>query len=171
MSVGTSDPRPLQGGQMPEPGQRVPPSARVVTPPEDYHEVALMDPFEAHVGPFFEKRAHVDGPGFDGNGELWAAFYIDERHVNASGICHGGMSMTFADATLGTLAWNINERRPCVTLSMQTTFMRAGRKGDLVEVRPEIVRKTRSILFVRGTFMCGDAALFQATSLWKVVGK
>jgi uncharacterized protein (TIGR00369 family) len=153
------------------PGEIVPPAAREVTPPAGYHEVGLMDPFEAHVGPFFEKRAPEEGPGFDGLGELWAAFYIDERHVNASGICHGGMLMTFADAVLGTLAWNANDRAPCVTIGMQTNFMRAGRSGDLVEVRPEMVRRTRSILFIQGTFVCQGMALFQSTSLWKVVGK
>jgi uncharacterized protein (TIGR00369 family) len=155
---------------LPDAGIDVPPSAREVPAPPGYHEVALLDPYEAFVGPFFEKRAPEQGPGFDGKGALWAAFYIDDRHVNGSGICHGGMLMSFADATLGTIAWNAVGRSPCVTLSMQTSFMKAGRLGDLVEVQPELVRKTKSVLFVRGTYLCKGEPLFTATSLWKILG-
>lgn len=165
----SADQRPLQGGSYPRPGVVAPPPARQIAPPDGYHEVALMDPFEAFVGPFFEKRNRSEGAGFDGKGELWAAFYIDERHVNGSGICHGGMLMTFADATLGTIAWNANNRAPCVTLSMQTNFIRAGKSGDLVEVRPELVRKTPTVLFVQGTFLVSGEPLFSASSIWRLL--
>ncbi len=161
----------MQGGRVSGPDDVVRPPARQVAAPPGYHEVGLGDPFEAFVGPMFEKRMPEQGSGFDGKGELWAAFYIDDRHVNGNGICHGGMFMTFADATLGTIAWNANNRTPCVTLSMQTSFMMPGRIGDLVEVNPQMTRRTPSVLFVQGTYLIDGEPAFQATSLWKVIGK
>ncbi|TNE58377.1 MAG: PaaI family thioesterase [Alphaproteobacteria bacterium] len=145
------------------------PPARDIPPPSGYTAMPLVDPFEAFVGPFFEKRVPQEGPGFDGEGELWAAFYIDERHINTQGICHGGMLMSFADATLGIVAWRMNDKHPCVTLSMQTNFLKAGKLGDLVEVRPKLVRKTSGILFASGSFEVKGEPLFTATSVWKLL--
>ncbi|TNE37878.1 MAG: PaaI family thioesterase [Alphaproteobacteria bacterium] len=144
------------------------PPAREVAAPPGYEIMTLFDPFEAFVGPFFDKRVPQDGPGFDGKGELWASFFIDERHVNTQGICHGGMLMSFADATLGIIAWRINNQNPSVTLSMQTNFLKAGRIGDLVEVRPRLERKASGILFASGSFEVNGEPLFTATSLWKL---
>ncbi|MFP4004137.1 MAG: PaaI family thioesterase, partial [Alphaproteobacteria bacterium] len=98
------------------------------------------------------------------------AFYVDERHLNGNGVAHGGMLMTFADAVLGGCAWDANGRRTCVTLSMQSNFLKPARFGDLILCRAEVVRKTRSITFVRGSFDVRGEAIFTASSLWKVVG-
>lgn len=161
----------MQGGRAPGPDDTIHPPARQVSAPKGYREVGLGDPFEAFVGPMFERRVPDQGPGFDGKGELWAAFYIDDRHVNGNGVCHGGMLMTFADATLGTIASNAHGRKPCVTLSMQTSFMKAGRIGDLVEINPRLTQRTPSILFVEGIGYIDGEACFQSTSLWKVIGR
>jgi len=146
------------------------PAARSdVAVPEGYIETPLWDPFEAFMGPLFDKRL-VDPANPDAEPELWMAFYVDERHLNAGGICHGGMLMTFADAVLGTCAWNALDRAPCVTLSMQTSFMAPARLGDLVECKPVLERKTRSVLFVRGSFYVNGKTIMTASSIWKVIG-
>ncbi len=130
----------------------------------------LWDPFEAFMGPYFEKPDNADSQDADKLGSRTLAFYIDDRHVNAHGICHGGTFLTFADATLGSVAWQVMDKKPVVTLSVQTNFLRPGKVGDLVTVRPELVRETRSILFIRGTFMIDEEPAFTVTSLWKVIG-
>lgn len=142
-------------------------SARQVRAPEGWTELPLWDPFEAHMGPYFEQRRPEEGPGLDGDGERWFSFYVDDRHTNMAGICHGGMYLTFADAMLG---WQANQELPCVTLSMQTQFLRPGQVGDLIQVKPELVRKTRSVLFIKGTFYIEGEPCFVANSLWKVIG-
>jgi hypothetical protein len=43
--------------------------------------------------------------------------------------------------------------------------------GDLVTCRPEMVRKTREIVFMRGDFRVGDRIVFTATAVWRTWAK
>lgn len=134
--------------------------------PEGYVETPLWDPFEAHMGPFFDKQ--IEGP--DGAPELWMAFRVDDRHLNARGVVHGGMLAAFADAVTGSVAWNAVDRAPCVTLSMQKNFLKSARDGDLVECRAFTRRKTRSVIFVAAELYVEGELIMTANSLWKIIG-
>lgn len=134
-----------------------------VPTPEGFGPVALRDPFEAFLGPFFART--------DGDGVRTYAFVADKRHVNEHGCVHEGMLMTFADAFLGTEAWRASGGRPCVTLSMQTSYQGEARAGDLVVCHSRLEHTTRSILFISGRFMVGDRLVMTASTLWKVLGE
>jgi uncharacterized protein (TIGR00369 family) len=125
-------------------------------------ETKLIDPFEIFVGPIFES-----GSGLARR----YALHIDERHVNRRGVLHGGMFMTFADMTLGQAAWDACDHAACVTLNMQMQFLKGARQGDIVEVRPELTRRTRSLLFLRGDFKVAGEIVFTASSVWKLLGQ
>jgi uncharacterized protein (TIGR00369 family) len=131
-------------------------------PRPDFNEINLVDPFEIHVGPAYQQGAA---------GSRCFAFRVDERHVNRRGVLHGGMLLTFADLSLGAAAWDMTDRAPCVTLGMQTQFLKSARIGDVVEVQPRLLRRTRALLFLRGDFMVGSEAIFTATSVWKLLGQ
>ncbi len=133
--------------------------AREIAAPDGWRHAEQFDPFEAHLGPYFDRIK-------DGMREF--AFYIDDRHTNAAGIAHGGALMTFADACLGYAIWDVTDRAPCVTVSQQTNFLSAANVGDLITCRPEVVRKTREIVFMRGDFKAGDKVVFTATAVWKI---
>ncbi|NWG45660.1 MAG: PaaI family thioesterase [Alphaproteobacteria bacterium] len=148
-----------------DPG-RLPPARAAETPPPGYTAMVLSDPFEAYVGPFFERTETAE----DGAERIWLAFRVDERHLNGGGHVHGGMLMTFADAALGTLAWRATGRTPSVTLSMETEFLKGAGLGDLVEVCPILTRRTRAILFIRATFHVRGEPILHASSLWKIIG-
>ena len=143
------------------------PSARSVSAPDGYVETPLWDPFEAFMGPLFDKRV----PNDDGEPELWMAFYVDDRHVNTRKVVHGGMMASFGDAVMGSVAWNAVDRDPTVTLSMQMNFMKGPKMGDLVECHAKMTRQTRSVLFVEADFFVDGEIVMTASSLWKVLGK
>ena len=130
--------------------------------PEGYTETKLVDPFEIYVGPVYEKG--------EATGLKRLAFRADERHINRRGVVHGGMLMTFADAALGQVAWDVTDRAPSVTLNMQSHFLRGVNAGELVEVVPVVTRKTRSLVFIRGDFMVGDEVVMTVSSVWKLLG-
>lgn len=136
-------------------------SAPVPVPP-GYSETRLIDPFEIHVGPVFER---------DGGGARRFAFRVDDRHINLGGVAHGAMLLTFADCTLGLAVWDATGNAPSATLNMQSHFLKSARKGDLVEVVPEITRTTRSLVFARGDFMVNGDIVMAAASLWKLIGR
>ena len=133
--------------------------AREIAAPEGWSHAQQFDPFEAYLGPYFDRMR-------DGLREY--AFFIDDRHANAAGVAHGGALMTFADAALGYSIWDATDRSPCVTISQQTNFLFAARIGDLVTCRPEVVRKTREIIFMRADFRVGASVIFTATALWRI---
>jgi acyl-coenzyme A thioesterase PaaI-like protein len=134
--------------------------ARDVPAPPGWKHAPQFDPFEAFMGPFFER--------FD-SGAREMAFFVDDRHTNVSGYAHGGAMMTFSDAVLGFKVWDETNRAACVTVSQQTNFVGSGRKGNLIQCRPVLVRKTREIVFVRGDFFTGDQIVFTAQSTWKLL--
>lgn len=144
-------------------------SPREVSAPKNYELMSLGDPFEAFVGPFFEHKEN-EAVDVENGGAILFAFQIDDRHVNARGVCHGGMFMTFADSMLGHIAWRTANEHT-VTLSMQSQFLKPGHIGDWVTIRAKLVRKTRAIIFVDGTFEINGETVYSATSLWKVIGR
>lgn len=138
------------------------PSPVEVAAPDGWQSSALHDPFEAHVGPLFEREEA---------GERIFGLIVDERHVGAEGTVHEGMMLTFADAFLGSAAHRGADGKTCVTLSLQASFLKGAKPGDLVECRTKLERKTRAIIFVSGRFSVGDEDVMTATSLWKVIGE
>ena len=127
-----------------------------------YRATKLIDPFENFVGPLYET-----GEGIDRR----YAFVVDERHVNMRGVIHGGMLMTLADMTLGQTAWDACDHANCVTLSMQSQFLKTARTGDIVEVKPQVTRRTRSLIFIRGDFEVEGELIFCVASVWKLLGR
>jgi len=56
--------------------------------PEGWREIARLSPFNALVGPLFQRSA----------GEVLSiGLRIEEKHANSRGICHGGVLATLAD--------------------------------------------------------------------------
>ena len=130
--------------------------------PEGFAEIKLIDPFEIHVGPAF------------GRGEKCArryAFRPRAHHCNMRCVVHGGMMMTLADMTLGQAVWDMTDNAACVTLNMQTQFLKPVREGELIEVAPEMTRRTHTLIFMRGDFLVGGEIVMTACSVWKLLGK
>lgn len=139
-----------------------PPPAPPEAIPPGFRETDLVDPFEIFVGPVYET----------GQGAARRfALLVDERHVNLRGSMHGGMLMTLADLTLGAAVWDATDTAPSVTMNMQTQFLKAVNLGDLVEVQPQITRRTRSLVFARADFTVAGEIVFTASSVWKLLGQ
>lgn len=132
-----------------------------VAPPAGFVPSAIHDPFEAYMGPLFERT--------EADGSRLFAFIADARRVDETGAVHEGMLMTFADAFLGGAA-NRAAGGDCVTLSMQASFLAEAHAGDVIECRTQIDRVTRAIIFVSGRFSVDGVDVATATSLWKVLG-
>ena len=118
------------------------------------------DPFTEWVGPIWRRRA--------GEGQAYA-FLAAARHVNPAGTVHGGMIMTFADVAFGSMAWLATGKRPAVTVQFDVRFVSAVRAGDFVELAPEVIRATRSLVFLRGTLRAGERVVASAAGIWKLV--
>jgi uncharacterized protein (TIGR00369 family) len=99
------------------------------------------DPYETSIGPFCFR---VDA------GKARCAFQPRREHLNGGGTIHGGALMSFADFALFAIAHNALRGSKAVTLTCNCEFLSAGGLEGLVEAEGEILRETRSLVFVRG---------------------
>ena len=132
---------------------------REVPAPAGWSIADQFDPFEASLGPYFERQRE---------GAREFAFKVDDRHTNAQEVAHGGALLTFADAALGYALWDATDRAPCVTISQQSQFLASAVAGDLVTCLPQLVRRTREIFFMRGDFFVDDKIVFTASAIWRI---
>ena len=75
--------------------------------------------------------------------------------------------MTFADFALClTATWDqLGEK--CVTVSCNSEFVAPGRPGDVIEASGEVVRRTRSLTFVRGQVYADERILLNYSAIVK----
>jgi acyl-coenzyme A thioesterase PaaI-like protein len=79
------------------------------------------------------------------------------------------MLMTFADRAMGMTAWHANGRRPQATVQLDVHFVDAVQIGEFVEARCEIVRRTRTLIFMRSTLVVGERVVATASGVWKAL--
>jgi len=120
----------------------------------------LTNDFPHFVGPVLERLE---------DGRRIFAFQADGRHANDRGVVHGGMLVTFADQAFGELVLDSVGRKLCATIQLNTQFIAAVQIGDFVEGRGEIVRSTRSLVFLRGMLTVGDRTVAAIDGIWKVL--
>lgn len=114
------------------------------------------------VGPFWQRPGASDGPEF--------AFLAEHKHHNRRGVLQGGMLMTFADRSMGMTAWYANGKRPQATVQLDVHFVDAVKIGEFVEAKCQVVRRTRSLIFMSATLMVGERIVGTATGVWKALG-
>ena len=95
-------------------------------------------------------------------------------HANPQGALHGGVMMTLADHGLSMLAWEAVERAPCTTIQLNTQFLAAVQPGAFIWVAGEVVRRTNSLVFMRGIIRAADDTtdsrdVCAADGIWRVL--
>ena len=126
--------------------------------PPGYKPYEYDDPFEELVGPLGHSIA---------DGRITLAFEAGSHHCNTKSMIHGGMLMTFADYALClTAVWD-QPGEECITVSFNCEFVAAGRRGDIVESRGEVIRRTGSFAFVRGQVFVADRTLLNYSGVVK----
>ena len=131
-------------------------------PLENYVLYDPDDPFEMHCGPFFWRRLE--------DGQHHFVMQADARHCNRQGIVHGGLMMTMIDLALAATAKQVLTDR-YVTISLNSEFIAAGNYGEIIEAKCELVRRTRSLAFVRGSVFVGERVLLTASAVFKRISQ
>lgn len=107
---------------------------------------------------------------YDSDGAWIVGFLAEERHSNGHlGTIHGGVMMTFADIALGVAVVDAIGEPRCATSQLSYSFTGAGRVGQLVTCRPELVRKTSVLVFVRGLIQVGDKVVGSAEGIFSIL--
>lgn len=116
--------------------------------------------FGTHVGPFYRPP---------GDAALECGFVADERHGNKRGVVHGGMLATAFDVGLGNASWAAAGQRPSATVQLNVQFIGALQLGEFARIQAEIIKTTRTLVFIRGIMNVDGRVVATADGIWKIL--
>ena len=96
---------------------------------------------------------------------------INENHLNAAGITHGGYLAALIDAGAGTAAHRSADNAPCVTISLDLKFIGVSKLGDEIVGNVKILKKTKTLVFLFCELKCNDKIITSASGVWKILVK
>ena len=94
---------------------------------------------------------------------------INENHLNAAGITHGGYLSALVDAGAGTAAHRAADNAPCVTISLDLKFIGASNVGDEILGHVKILKKTKTLVFLFCELKCNNKIITSASGVWKIL--
>jgi acyl-coenzyme A thioesterase 13 len=119
----------------------------------------ISEPFEMLTGPFYFRT--------EPDGSTRGAFIPDEEKRNGAGIVHGGALMTFADAFLGVLVYNLLDGQYTVTVTFNCEFLGAGEVNAPIYATGRLMRQTGSLAFVQAELEQSGRPIFTFSSVLK----
>ena len=128
---------------------------------KEFEQISLKQGFMKHNGGVMFKDIS--------NTEYEFKSIITENHLNAAGITHGGYLSALIDAGAGTAAHRAADNAPCVTISLDLKFIGSSKARDEIIGHVNILKKTKSLVFLFCTLRCNDKVITSASGVWKIL--
>ena len=125
-----------------------------------WEEVVNHTAFGELVGPIWRN---------DADGKSRFGFTVAPKHLNRSGNLHGGMLMTLADQAMAMLARQAVGSKRHATIELNIQFVGGVKLGEFVVACPEVVRATRSIVFMQAKMFVEDRLVVTTSGIWKIL--
>ena len=94
---------------------------------------------------------------------------INENHLNAAEITHGGFICSLIDAGAGTAAHRCAGQASCVTVSLDLKFITTTKIGDEIVGFTKILKKTKSMVFLICHLKSKNKIIASASGIWKIL--
>jgi len=130
---------------------------------EEFEQISKVSGFMRHNGGLYFRKISENFYEFKTT--------INDLHLNKRGITHGGFVCTLIDAGAGTAVYRSTNRQSCVTVSLDVKFIAPTLKGDEIIGNVEILKKTKSMVFVDCKLKKKSQIVAQASGVWKVFKK
>ena len=128
---------------------------------EKFEQISLKPGFMKHNGGVMFRKISDTEYAFKSK--------INENHLNAAGITHGGYLSALIDAGAGTAAHRSADNAPCVTISLDLKFIGASKIGDEIIGQVKILKKTKTLIFLFCELKCNDKIITSASGIWKIL--
>ena len=128
---------------------------------EKFKQISLQPGFMKHNGGVFFRNISDTEYEFKSK--------INENHLNAAGITHGGYLSALVDAGSGTAAHRSADNAPCVTISLDLKFIGASKFGDEIIGNVKILKKTKTLIFLFCELKCDGKIITSASGVWKIL--
>jgi uncharacterized protein (TIGR00369 family) len=129
----------------------------------EFEQISLKPGFMKHNGGLFFKTMNKD--------EYQFKVKINENHLNAAHIAHGGFIAAVIDAGAGTAAHRSAENSPCVTISLELKFISAVQLGNELIGKVKIQKKTNTMVFLTCELNVENKIVATASGVWKILKK
>ncbi len=94
---------------------------------------------------------------------------VNNNHLNAAGITHGGYLSALIDAGAGTAAHRSADNAPCVTISLDVKFIGSSKVNDEIYGKVKILKKTKTLVFLFCELNCNGKIITSASGIWKIL--
>jgi len=128
---------------------------------EKFEQISLRPGFMKHNGGVFFRNISENEYEFKSK--------INENHLNAAGITHGGYLSALVDAGSGTAAHRSADNAPCVTISLDLKFIGASKVGDEIIGNVKVLKKTKTLIFLFCELKCDGKIITSASGVWKIL--
>ena len=128
---------------------------------KDFEQISLKPGFMKHNGGLLFRTISEN--------EYEFKVTINENHLNAAGITHGGFIAAFVDAGAGTAAHRVANGSPCVTISLELKFISSVQLGQELVGKTKIQKKTKSMVFLTSELTAANKTVAVASGIWKIL--
>ena len=94
---------------------------------------------------------------------------VNQNHLNAAKITHGGYLAALIDAGAGTSAHRASNNSPCVTISLDLKFIGTSKAGDEIIGKTKILKKTNTLIFLFCELLCNEKIIASGSGIWKIL--
>ena len=130
---------------------------------KDFEQISLKPGFMKHNGGLLFRTISENEYEFKAT--------INENHLNAAGITHGGFIAAFVDAGAGTAPHRVANGNPCVTISLELKFISSIKLGQELVGKTKIQKKTKSMVFLTSELTAANKTVAVASGIWKILKK
>ena len=128
---------------------------------KNFEQISIKPGFMKHNGGVMFRNISKDEYEFKS--------IINENHLNAASITHGGYLSALIDAGAGTAAHRSAENAPCVTISLDLKFIGASKINDEIIGNVKILKKTKTLVFLYCELKCNNKIITSASGIWKIL--
>ena len=128
---------------------------------KDFQQISIQQGFMKHNGGVLFRNISETEYEFKST--------INENHLNAAGITHGGYLSALVDAGAGTAAHRSTGQNPCVTISLEIKFISPVKLGQELIGKTKIQKKTKSMVFLTCELTAENKIVATSSGVWKIL--
>ena len=130
---------------------------------QDFEQISLKPGFMKHNGGVMFRSISETEYEFKST--------INENHLNAAGITHGGYIASIIDAGAGTAVYRSAGNKVCVTISLDIKYIGSSKIGDEIIGDVKIQKVTNTLVFMNCELRSKKNKIAIASGVWKKLNK
>ena len=128
---------------------------------EEFKQISTTNGFMKHNGGVLFRTIS--------NNEYEFKTKINENHLNAAKITHGGFIAALTDAGVGTAAYRSTGKNMCVTISLELKFISQVKLGQELVGLVKVQKKTKSLVFLTCELRADDKIAPSSSGVWNII--